>query len=380
MTQRIICGNALEVLRSIETGSIQCVVTSPPYWGLRAYGTEPQVWGGDRDCEHSFTNAICEYCGAWRGELGQEPNLLDFIAYLVEIFREVNRVLHSTGTLWLNMGDSYANDTKWGGSTGGKHVKPLHGDTSIGRQKRRSGLKSKDLVGQPWRLAFALQDDGWYLRRDIIWAKSSPMPESVIDRPSTAHEYIFLLTKSPKYYYDFEAIKEPCSGNAHARTAKTASSLDSGNVPGPNSKMNVTHIGAAPQSRSTASERFGRGKGWRKATPGVTPKASSFDLTTSRKLQPKSNAAFSAAVLGLVETRNSRSVWTFASEGYPGAHFATFPRELPRRCILAGSGTTGEIAHALGRGYVLIELQPDYIPLIKKRLSGVTGSLLAEAV
>lgn len=143
------------------------------------------------------------------GQIGLEETVDEFIEKLVAVFREVKRVLKSDGTCWINMGDCYANDGKWGGSTGGKHRAELHGDTGIGRRKKVSGLKPKDLVGQPWMLAFALRADGWYLRRDIIWHKPNAMPESVKDRPATAHEYLFLLSKSDRYYYDADAIKEP---------------------------------------------------------------------------------------------------------------------------------------------------------------------------
>lgn len=177
-----------ETLRGIPEKSVHTVVTSPPYFGLRDYGT------GD-------------------AQIGLEKTPQAFVAQLVEVFREVRRVLRDDGTLWLNLGDSYANDTKWGGSSGGKHAAGLHGATGVGRGKRHTGLKSKDLIGIPWMVAFALRDDGWYLRSDIIWAKNSCMPESVRDRPTKAHEYLFLLSKKPQYFYDADAIKEPSTND-----------------------------------------------------------------------------------------------------------------------------------------------------------------------
>ena len=209
----------------LSDGSVHCVVTSPPYFGLRDYGLEPSIWGGDSDHKHEWGEPIrgksqsgslngstlqgaspgserrpewesqfCN-CGAWLGGLGLEPTPDLFIEHLVLIMREVRRVLRDDGTLWLNLGDSYASDGKWGGSTGGKHATQLHGGTGVGRGRRQTGLKHKDLVGIPWRTAIALQSDGWYLRRDVVWSKANPMPESVTDRPSTAHEYLFMLTK-----------------------------------------------------------------------------------------------------------------------------------------------------------------------------------------
>jgi DNA modification methylase len=212
------------------------------------------------------------------------------------------------------------------------------------------GLKPKDLVGIPWRLAFALQDAGWYLRSDIIWSKPNPMPESVTDRPTKAHEYIFLLTKSAKYFYNADAIKEAATGNAHARGNGVNPKAK---MPGANSRVHVTHTGAKPQSRQ--------------------------------------NESFSAAVCGLVDERNARTVWTIGTQPYAEAHFATFPEELPRRCIMAGSregdtvldpflgsGTTAAVAVRLGRQYIGIELNEDYAELAKKRIAAETPSLFKE--
>ncbi|MGY8624279.1 DNA-methyltransferase [Chromobacterium violaceum] len=188
-------GDCRDVMRRLIAAGVrvQCIVTSPPYWGLRDYGHP--------------------------GQLGMEPTLQEFMANMVEVFELCRQLLADDGTLWLNMGDSYANDGKWGGHTGGKHASALH-TSPVGRNKRYTGLKPKDLVGQPWRLAFALQEAGWWLRQDIIWYKPNPMPESVRDRCTKAHEYLFLLTKGERYFFDQDAILEPVSPNTHARLAQ----------------------------------------------------------------------------------------------------------------------------------------------------------------
>jgi DNA modification methylase len=248
-------GDCRVVLASLPAESVHTVLTSPPYWGLRDYGSP--------------------------GQLGLEPTPEEYVANMVAVFREVRRVLRADGTLWLNLGDSYANDTKWGGSSGGKHVAALHGQTGIGRQKVTTGLKAKDLVGIPWRVAFALQADGWYLRSDIIWAKPNPMPESVTDRPTKAHEYLFLLSKSARYYYDADAVREA-------------------------SEMR-------PQNRTTNGRLHDEGRPLHRRPPGMTDPAG----------------------------RNLRSVWTVATQPYPGAHFATFPPKLIEPAIKAGTSERG---------------------------------------
>ena len=287
-------GDCRTILPTMAAGSVQCCVTSPPYFGLRDYGVE--------------------------GQIGLEPTPAEYVAELVTVFEQVRRVLADDGTLWLNLGDSYANDSKWGGSSSGKHVEALHGNTGIGRGKKSTGLKAKDLIGIPWRVAFALQSAGWWLRQDIIWHKPNPMPESVTDRCTKAHEYIFLLSKSASYYYDEEAIAEPSvKGDAGSR-------FDAG--------KSATH----GMGRSQAGDREDDGM------------------------------------------RNKRSVWTVPTSPYRDAHFATFPPNLIRPCILAGcpvggtvldpfggSGTTGEVSEQEGRNSVLIELNPDYVGLANTR-------------
>jgi DNA modification methylase len=248
---RLLCGDVREVLAGLPERSVQCVVTSPPYWGLRDYGQA--------------------------GQLGLERTPEEYVANMVAVFRDVKRVLRDDGVLFLNLGDSYATDTagwrKTSWSAGGSGVKKRNGAPG--------DLKPKDLVGIPWLTAFALRGDGWYLRSDIIWAKNNPMPESVTDRPTKAHEYLFLLSKGPTYYYDLEAIREPVSANWTATNAPTVKEMGEG-----------VKDGTAKQRRLAYE----------------TPKGA-----------------------------NARSVWTIATQPYAGAHFATMPEELARRCILAGS-------------------------------------------
>ena len=315
MTATIYPGDCLASLRRLPDGVARCCVTSPPYWGLRDYGVA--------------------------GQLGLEPTPDAYVAGMVEVFREVRRVLADDGTLWLNLGDSYAADR--GGTTppaetlaGGVGGWAENGErTNRGRKDGYNptrnapamGLKHKDLIGIPWRVAFALQADGWYLRSDIIWHKPNPMPESVKDRPTKAHEYVFLLSKRERYYYDAGAVAEP---------------------------------GVEPERQR--NDRIGGANGHTvRHSPG--------------------------AVVGASVTRNARSVWTIATQPYPEAHFATFPEELPSRCIRAGSapgdtvldpfggsGTTGAIAVGLGRAAILCELNPAYVELARQRI----GPMLCE--
>lgn len=310
MTVDIRVGDCREILRSLAPGSVHCVVTSPPYFGLRDYGVE--------------------------GQIGLEQTPEEYVAELVEVFREVRRVLRDDGTLWLNLGDSYA-----GGNTGGKWREgsaradgEVRGDGSTSRRNRNGigavgGLKPKDLIGIPWRVAFALQADGWWLRQDVIWHKPNPMPESVRDRCTKAHEYIFLLSKGPRYYFDHEAIRE----------------------------QSVSAAGTA-----------GNWKGNR-------------DLGL-----PNGQTRFAKPNLGgsIDGKRNRRSVWTVATRPFKGAHFATFPPDLVEPCILAGcpaggtvldpfggAGTTGVVAKKNGRHAILVELNPEYADMARDRIEAL---------
>ena len=293
---KILQGNCLDKLKELPDQSINTCITSPPYWGLRDYGEGEQ--------------------------LGMEDTPEEFVSNLVEVFREVKRVLRDDGTVWLNLGDSY--------SSGGRTTttnQSLRGDKDYGvtRPKPSKGIKPKDLIGIPWRVAFALQQDGWYLRQDIIWHKPNPMPESVRDRCTKAHEYIFLLSKNPKYYFDNEAIKEDVKFPDGPNTPKSIKAVD-----GVYSK-NLQKIGANPK-------------------------------------------------------RNKRSVWTVTTKPFKGAHFATFPMDLIEPCVLAGcpengtvldpfggSGTTGIVASNHNRKAVLIELNTEYIEIARQRIQNQGG-------
>jgi DNA modification methylase len=314
---KIFFGDCVQSLQKLPEKFVHTCVTSPPYFGLRDYGHE--------------------------GQIGLEPTPDEFVAKLVAVFREVRRVLRDDGTLWLNLGDSYCSTAP--GTKGDKLRQTgifsgVKDDRASAYQKQRpqtpAGLKPKDLIGIPWRVAFALQADGWYLRQDIIWAKPNPMPESVTDRCTKSHEYIFLLSKNERYYFDHEAIKEPLA----------ESSL--------------------PRLKQNIAEQVG----------------------TTRHIG-KTNGNFKAQ--GNLETglRNKRSVWTVTTKPYKGAHFATFPPDLITPCVLAGappegvvldpfmgSGTTAMVAMTHGRQYVGCELNPEYGPLQEERIIKTFADIL----
>ena len=374
---KILQGNCLKTLSSLKDKSVNTCVTSPPYWGLRDYGTA-EWQGGDPDCLHMRTTKIskdtatghkgmfdqgsvvgdaiykskCPKCGATRKDeqLGLEETPEEFAENLVKLFREVRRVLRDDGTVWLNLGDSYCSSRPMGTSGNSDNVGNAYkkhteknfdfgriGKTSMlktnqhrGRGKVVNNLKQKDLIGIPFRVAFALQNDGWYLRQDIIWHKPNPMPESVTDRCTKAHEYIFLLSKSPKYYYDSEAIKEKVKQD------------------------------------------------W-----GTRDRSSGKYHNEGTGLQPHSGLEKS------YETKNKRSVWSVSPIAYKEAHFATYPPDLIKPCILAGcpeggtvldpfggSGTTAQVANNLNRNAILCELNPEYVEIAKDRLHQSLGMFL----
>lgn len=337
----MLLGDWIEQLRTLPDQSVHTCVTSPPYWGLRDYGTP--------------------------GQLGLEQTIEEYLDKMVAGFAEVRRVLRDDGTAWVNLGDSYA-------SNGGSH------DTSCGtriaryqsplrnhgvRIRKQGAIKRKDLCGIPWRVAFALQADGWYLRQDIIWHKPNPMPESVRDRCTKAHEYVFLLSKRPRYYFDAEAIKEPASPDSHARYARGRSD-------------NHKWADGGPGKQTIATNKPGS-RFYRERAVGVGPKARPSKGVPNMP-RVKYNDSFSAAIVDLVEKRNKRSVWTVPTFPYSEAHFATFPPNLVKPCILAGSpiggvvldpfggsGTVGQVALELGRSAVLIELNPEYKRMMEER-------------
>jgi len=362
---RIFNCDVMEGLRQLPDESVHCVVTSPPYWGLRSYLKE----------DHPLKPL----------EIGSEPTLHEHIAKLVEVFREVRRVLRKDGTLWLNYGDAYCNTDKWGGggTNTGKHVVAADGGVASWavRKKRATpdGLKPKDLMGLPWRLAFALQDDGWWLRSDIIWSKPNPMPESVTDRPTKAHEYIFLLSKSAKYFYDAEAIKE----RAEFAFPNAPDAISS-------------PYGQGFTRRASATVEAARPPGTKPQT-GMTRQTSRIGAKGNRKQDGhgRRHAGFnerwdqSEAEGTAPLTRNKRSVWTIATVPFTEAHYATFPPELPEICIKAGcprggtvldpfggSGTTGMVADLLQRNAILIDLNPDNKPMAERRIAGTRTEML----
>ena len=372
---QIIQGDCIEGMKTLPDESVHCVVTSPPYYGLRDYGTAS--WeGGDADCDHipqfkhRSTRAndsqssvgkygydgqnpiyknICGKCGAVRvdQQIGLEDTPEAYVERLINVFREVRRILRQDGTVWLNLGDSYYATQRGGDSstyktTDEKRAKASH--DRFGDIRRNvvmpKYLKPKDLIGIPWRVAFALQADGWWLRQDIIWHKPNPIPESVTDRCTKAHEYIFLLTKSERYYYDAEVVKEPF-----------------------------------------ADSRNGNPNG-----------AGTYTIGSGRN----DNGALKTGVWnedGSKTGRNKRSVWTVPTRPYAEAHFAVFPPKLIEPCVLAGSptngvvfdpftgsGTTAEVALKFGRSFIGTELNPKYVELIHKRLSHMTVSMFTEGL
>jgi DNA modification methylase len=381
----ILTGDCRAILASLPAESVHCVVTSPPYWGLRDYGTAK--WeGGDVGCDHIETmNAgadirlglkkaaeksdgrprtdkpprvgvtdygrqfqkACGKCGATRidSQLGLEQTPAEYVEQMVQVFREVRRVLRKDGTLWLNLGDSYASNPASGGSkSSGLNAKrdadgtlakdnKSQGITPTDKWKRPNGLKPKDLVGIPWMVAFALRADGWWLRQDIIWAKPNPMPESVTDRCTKAHEYLFLLTKSASYYYDAEAIAEDIKPEWIEHYKKYAA-LET------------------VEPKQNADRNDG----------GTSETQCGFAKPTQT-------------------TRNKRSVWTVTTQPFAEAHFATFPPALIEPCILAGcpkdgtvldpfggAGTTGLVADRQQRNAILIELNPAYAAMARNRI------------
>lgn len=314
-------GDSLDILRTLPDTSVQCCVTSPPYWGLRDYGHNDQI--------------------------GLEETPEQYVSRLVAVFAEVRRVLADDGVLWLNLGDSYAGSSMSGGVGSGTLAGTQQGAMKGGQDQRskghrKSNLKSKDLVGIPWRVAFALQADGWYLRSDTIWHKPNSMPESVRDRPTKAHEYVFMLSKNARYFWDQDAVREPLSN------------------------VSLDQIEHFKQGRSAA----GRCK--------VAPERRDGDSN----IGAGGVGARGSRGAGMNEKgRNTRSVWTIATQPFPGAHFAVMPPALADRCIRSGSrvgdvvldpfsgaGTTGMVARRLRRQYVGIELNPEFADMARQRI------------
>lgn len=334
MTVTIMIGDVREQLRKLPDDSVHCIVTSPPYWGLRDYGVD--------------------------GQIGLETSPAEFIATMVDVFRELRRVLRPDGTCWMNMGDSYA-----GSAT--------------------PQFKQKDLVMMPHRLAIALQDDGWWVRQDNVWSKPNPMPESVRDRCTKSHEYIFLLTKSPKYFYDFQAVKEPAVGfeDDPRNSFGTKDYVVPGQKPQKRTARGVGFgHGTDAETRQRGRVLKGNAKSFRGG--GVYTAGGSFDNDGETARDSHGNQPNETGL------RNKRSVWTMATHSFPEAHFATYPPELPETCIKAGcppggtvldpffgAGTTGLVADRLQRDCIGIELNPEYAEMARKRIQN-ESPLLAE--
>jgi len=401
----IICGDALTELRKLPSESVHCCVTSPPYWGLRDYGTA-EWQGGEADCNHKDSNQtrgnipgtkqatnnngeggtfadVCGRCGAKRidSQLGLEATPELYVAKMVEVFREVRRVLRKDGTLWLNLGDSYAQQR--GGTSEGSHDgRTGRGEApNYGSVSPPPGLKPKDLIGIPWRVAFALQADGWYLRSDIIWAKPNPMPESVTDRPTKAHEYIFLLTKSARYFYDAEAIKEQSQ----------PSTLERGQY-GWNGKMVFDENGNERRSQPDPVDQMGdrwcaTNRNKRSVWTVATAPFSDWTETVHWRRVAEDESVGGTRRIVLPD---SPIGFHYRKTSEMSSHFATYPPDLIKPCILAGtkcgdvvldpfagSGTTGAVALELGRSAILIELNPAYVQLIRSRCNVTLGLPLA---
>jgi DNA modification methylase len=326
-------GDCVESMRLLPDESIQCCVTSPPYFGLRDYGQA--------------------------GQMGLEATPDAYVAGMVAVFREVWRVLRDDGVLWLNLGDTYTSDTK---GSGGRSKMQLGNVGSFYNATRRidHGLKPKNLIGIPWRVAFALRADGWYLRQDIIWHKPNPMPESVTDRCTKAHEYIFLLSKSARYYFDSAAIQEPFATDPAE------------NYP---ARAQITGRGrqAAANARGDDRDKIG-------GFPPRTYKGSTFTNGKTGAVHPTVGQGERIEATG----RNKRSVWTVTTKPFKGAHFATFPPDLIEPCVLAGSrpggtvldpfggsGTVAGVALKHGRNAILCELNPEYVALMPARVEQI---------
>ena len=363
MMIQILQGDCLDTLKTLPDESVQCCVTSPPYWNLRDYGCV--------------------------GQIGIERTPIEYTNAMVEVFREVRRVLRADGTLWLNLGDTYIAPRGNTAEKPGHDGKAVHDQLNYSGRGPMCGLKVKDLCGIPWRVAFALQGDGWYLRQDIIWSKPNPMPESVTDRCTKAHEYIFLLSKSARYYYDADAIKEQAAWERWGDQTVIKEQQGTASWIKPKSRThlpgNKTHKGTTAYENGDVKHRTKAGlvqyaERQRENAERVGAGQYQSECLVSQTISAEGDGA-TPSIRPNLETRNKRSVWTVTTSPFPEAHFATFPPDLIEPCIKAGSregdtvldpfsgaGTTGLVASRFGRNYIGIELNPAYVEMSKKRI------------
>lgn len=449
MTVKILHGDCVEVLRTLPEKSVQCCLTSPPYWSLRNYGIEPSIWGGDPNCGHEWgddvvdrsretpggqdssglTNggaaqfagarfemrsAFCLRCGAWKGALGLEPEPSQYIENMVAVFREVRRVLKDDGILWLNLGDCYAGSGRGGNPTEAtstqqgsqetqrqsmakrarstKEVGSTQRTAAVTNDARRAtrgsqlpawvppptGLKTKDLIGLPWLVAFALRSDGWYLRQWLPWVKRNGVPESVTDRPSVSVETIFLLSKSERYWYDHEAVRRQASASTHARVSQDIAA-----------QAGSLRANGGAKTNGPMKAVIRRPK---RAEPGTGIRANdSFENATCHEVLEDRNLRNAdlffdslQAPHGLISDETGDPLAIDATtQPFKEAHFATFPPNLIVPLIKAGcpdggvvldpfggSGTVGLVAARLKRDAVLIERNPEYVEMARRRISG----------
>jgi DNA modification methylase len=414
MTTQILVGDCRQVLTTLADQSVQCCVTSPPYWGLRDYGTG--TWeGGDPECEHrsptmregrnenraklagsAATNSYqlllaqlrpCGKCGAVKRDLqiGLESTPEAYIEQIVDVFREVRRVLRKDGTVWLNLGDSYTDS--------GRGKDPEQGTTLKGgrrnqaesrkvnvRETTNSGLRPKNLVGIPWRVALALQADGWYLRSDVIWAKKNTMPESVTDRPTRSHEYVFLLAQSERYYYDHKAVRTPLKPGSLLRLGQDLDgqqgSLRANAAVRSDRPFKPAIFGGKHKSAESSKQtRLQSGNRWEQSPE------QGANLRNVWHIDEDEISQFLAWKQEMIERGELPDVWNVSTKPFKDAHFATFPDTLIEPCIKAGTrpgdtvldpfggaGTTALVCDRLDRNAILIELNPDFAAMSDSRL------------
>jgi len=377
----ILLGEVRSALRTLPVSSVDCVVTSPPYWGLRDYGLPAVVWGGKTDCDHQWNGpgeSRCGDCGAWLGQLGLEPSYDEYITHIVEVFREVWRVLKPSGTLWVNLGDCYNAATSTTRAASTNRVGYWQAGGTMGdRRVNARGLKPKDLVGIPWRVALALQTDGWYLRSDVIWAKPNPLPEGVRDRPVRAHEYLFLFSKEGRYFYDADAVREVDSAAViDKRTRAREHALRSGHAQRsvwsiPTQRYREAHFATFPErlvepcilaGTSEAGCCPACGGAWRRRTcvryenPGN--RTSNGPRSQERRAE---SPGYKKRLVRVLDGEVWEPSCACGRDRVPSTVLDPF----------AGSGTTLAVARRLGRRSIGIELSSDYSELAHQRVRAV---------